>query len=232
MSRLRDLREKIHQPYYDTLVRGIGISSVSNLFQLFGNANVGDRSLTNLDQAGMFSSDATYVLKAVRCILDFQSLSDDAFNGDPFGGTDFEGTAGSTTAQAEDLYALCAYGATFTLKVGTKQMLTAPLWYAPAGGGPAGFTTESARSVITNGISTHQSILKLGKDIPVAARQNFSIAIEWFPFAREGNGQGNAPAFTAAAYGADLDPLQYLNQFDGRKLVQMMVDGLITRDVQ
>lgn len=36
------------QPRYDTLVRGIGRSSVNNGAALFGNANVGNRSLTNL----------------------------------------------------------------------------------------------------------------------------------------------------------------------------------------
>lgn len=226
MSRLRDLREKIHQPYFDTLTRGVGISSIPNLFQLFGNANVGNRALTNLEQAGQFSSDATYILKAVRVIMDFQSLADDAFNGGPNATLPaFSTNAQSTNAQAEDLYQICAYGATFNLKVGTKQMLTAPLWYAPAGGGPSGFTTESSRHIITNGAATQQAILKLGKDIPVAARQNFSVAIEWFPFSRLGNGQGGA-------YPNDMDPLTYLNQFDGRKLIQVMVDGLITRDVQ
>jgi hypothetical protein len=104
-------------------------------------------------------------------------------------------------------------------------MLTAPLWYAPAAGGPSGFTTESSRHIITNGEATPSALLKLGKDVPVAARQNFSVAIEWFPFVREGAGHGGA-------YTNDLDPLLFVNQFDGRKLIQVVVDGLITRDVQ
>jgi hypothetical protein len=40
MARLRDVRERVHQPRYDTLVRGIGRSSVNNGAALFGNANV------------------------------------------------------------------------------------------------------------------------------------------------------------------------------------------------
>jgi len=40
MTKLRDLKERVHQPFYDTLVRGIGISTVANLYQLYGNANV------------------------------------------------------------------------------------------------------------------------------------------------------------------------------------------------
>ncbi len=53
MPRLDGVREKRHQPFLDTLVRGIGISQVNNLTQLFGNANVGQRSLTNLQVAGV-----------------------------------------------------------------------------------------------------------------------------------------------------------------------------------
>ena len=40
MSRLDGVRERLHQPFFDTLVRGIGISAVNNQTQLFGNANV------------------------------------------------------------------------------------------------------------------------------------------------------------------------------------------------
>lgn len=226
MSRLRDLRERIHQPFYDTLVRGIGISTVSNLFQLFGNANIGNRGLTNLEQPGQFSADATYILKAVRSVMWFQGLADDSQSFGTFGSlANLTASALGLNARAEDLYYLCSYGATFTLKIGQKQMLTAPLWYAPQGGGPAGFTTENSRSVITNGQATQEAILKLAKDIPVAVRQNFSIAIEWFPFERLGSGQ-------VTTFSADLDPLAYLNQFDGMKIIQMFLDGVLTRDVQ
>jgi hypothetical protein len=229
MSRLRDLRERIHQPYFDTLTRGIGQSSIPNLFQLFGNANVGDRALTNLEQAGQFAADATYILKAVRAVLWFQGLANDTPAFGAFGSlASLTVAALGTNARAEDLYYLCGYGATFTLKIGQKQMLTAPLWYAPAGGGPAGFTTENSRSVISNGIASQEAILKLAKDIPVAVRQNFSVAVEWFPFTRLGQGQ----VAGGTTYAADLDPLAYVNQFDGIKLIQMFVDGVITRDVQ
>ena len=53
MSRIDGVREKRHQPVWDTLVRVIGISQVNNLTQLFGNANVGNRALTNLAVAGV-----------------------------------------------------------------------------------------------------------------------------------------------------------------------------------
>jgi hypothetical protein len=225
MARLRDIRERIHQPQYDTLVRGIGRSNIQNLQQLFGNANVGNRSLTNLQVAGQLAADATYVLKAVRCAMWFQGLADSEFTdnfGDIVGLTNVAGS----NSRAEDLYMLCAYGSTFTLNVGNKPMLTAPLWYIPAGGGPAGFTTENSRHVITNGAATQEAILKLAKDIPITVRQNFNVQVEFFPYVRLGSAAGGA------AINVDLDPLLYLNQFDGAKLLQVHVDGIITRDVQ
>jgi hypothetical protein len=229
MSRLRDVRERIHQPQFDTLVRGIGPSKVGSQKRLFGNATVGDRSLTNMLVPGQLAADQTYILRAMRCALMFQSLADDAYGVIPPAGTsplNYEAEALSTNAQAEDLYFLAAYGAYFTLDVGQKNMLTAPLWYIPAGGGPSGFTTENSRHVITNGLATHEAILRLAKDITFAARQNFSVTIEWFDFPILGVPVGGV------AYPADLSPLNYLNTFDGLKLIQVHVDGILTRDVQ
>jgi hypothetical protein len=228
MARLDGVRERRHQPFFDTLVRGIGQSNVGNLTALFGNANVGNRALTNLQVAGQLASDQTYIIKVLRTVMWFQGLADDEFGA--YGSLpSLQAQALGSNSRAEDLYMLMAYGASFILTVGDKPMFTAPLWYAPAGGGPAGFSTENSRHVITNGVASHEAILKLGKDIHVPARQNFSVTIEFFPFVRLGNGLGGAGA---APYAADLSPLDYLNQFDGAKDVQFFVDGIQTRDVQ
>ena len=94
----------------------------------------------------------------------FQSLDDVEFSA--FGALpDLEASALGTNARAEDLYMLLSYGCYFQLNVGDKPMFFAPLWFAPAGGGPSGFTTENVRHVITNGIASAESILLLGKDI-------------------------------------------------------------------
>ena len=226
MPRLDGVREKRHQPFFDTLVRGIGISTVNNLTQLFGNANVGQRALTNLQVAGVLASDQTYLLKVIRCNMYFQGLNDAGFG--LFGNLpDLQVAAAGQNFRAEDLYQLLCYGTYFQLNVGDKPMFFAPIWYAPAGGGPSGFTTEQARHIITNGVSSHEAILLMGKDIHVPARQNFNVTMEFFPFPRLGNGQA-----VPGPFAADLSPLDYLNQFDGVKLIQMVVDGVQTRDVQ
>jgi hypothetical protein len=224
MPKIQGVRERRHQPFFDSLVRGIGISTVAAQTSLFGNANVGQRQLTNLQTPGVLAADQTYMIKALRVSMYFQSLADSEFAA--FGAlTALNTNATGTNSRALDLYPLLGYGAYFELNVGDKPQFFAPLWYAPAGGGIQGFSTENSRNVITNGMPSHTCILKLAKDIHVPARQNFNVNVLMFPFARLGAGQGGA-------IGADLDINAYLNQFDGIKLTQFWIDGIQTRDVQ
>lgn len=51
-------------------------------------------------------------------------------------------------------------------------------------------------------------------------RQNFSVTIDFFPFTRTGT------AANGGTLNVDLDPLLYLNQFDGAKLIQVHLDGV------
>jgi hypothetical protein len=60
----------------------------------------------------------------------------------------------------------------------------------------------------------------LAKDIPIVVRQNFSVTIDFFPFTRTGT------AANGGTLNVDLDPLLYLNQFDGAKLIQVHLDGV------
>jgi hypothetical protein len=226
MPRIRDVRDRIHQPRYDSLVRDIGVTSINNSTPLFGSAVVADRGRTNMTVPGQLSSDATFVLKALRGVLFFQSLNDTEFNA-VFGTLPAIANCIGTNSRAEDLYQMMAYGATCTLKIATKEYLQCPLWYLPAGGGISGFTTQNARTALSNGVASHEAILRLARDIPIAARQAFSVVIDFFPFNRVGTGLGAG----GGALGADLNPQNMLNQFDGVKVVQVMVDGLETRDV-
>lgn len=227
MARLRDIRERIHQPKYDTLVKGIGVTSVSATERLFGNANVGQQDLTNLQQPGQLSSDATYVLKALRCAQFFQGLNDAEFTSS-YGTIPAFTNVVATNARAQDLYSIFSYSTVFTLNVGNKPMLIAPLWYIPAGGGITGFSTENSRHTLTNGVASQEAILKLAKDIPITVRQAFDIEVRIYPYQRLNGGLGAG----GAAINQNVDTQAFLNQFDGVKLVQLHLDGVETRDVQ
>jgi hypothetical protein len=229
MPRVKDIRDRVHQPRYDSLVRAIGTTSVTNGTPLFSSAVVADRGRTNMSVPGQLSSDATFVLKALRGILWFESLNDSEFTAPPGTGITpiTPGSPLGSNARAQILYQLMAYGATFTLKIATKEYLQAPFWYIPAGGGISGFTQMGNQHVLSNGVASHEAILKLARDIPIPARQSFSLSVDFFPFLRGNPGLGSG----GGALGADVDVLQILNQFDGFKLIQAMIDGLETRDV-
>lgn len=156
MPRLAGVRERRHQPFWDSLVRTTGVPAapIPPSSRLFGNANVGNLSLTNLQVAGQLASDQTYVILSLRCWLFF------------------EGTNARTNYQqvTSQLY--------FTLNLGDKPQFQAPIWYVPSGGGLWGF--DSTTPVFTLGEPTQESILKLARPIVVPVRQNFNVNMEFF----------------------------------------------------
>ena len=156
MPRLAGVRERRHQPFWDTLVRTTGdpVPAIPNSTRLFGNANVGNLALTNLQVAGQLASDQTYVALALRAWLFFD-------------GTNSRANYLGTLSQ---LY--------FTLTLGDKPMFVAPCWYFPAGGGIYGLDATTA--VFNNGYPSASSIMKLARPIILPVRQNFNVNAEWF----------------------------------------------------
>lgn len=156
MPRLHGYRERLHQPVWDTLIRTTGdpTNAIVNGTTLFGNANIGNLALTNLQVAGQLASDQTYVILALRCMLFF------------------DGTSRRTNYQqvTSQLF--------WTLTVGNKPMFQAPCWYLPSGGGVWGF--DATNSVFNNGTPEQGSILKLARPIIVPVRQNFAAKADFF----------------------------------------------------
>ena len=156
MPRIAGVRERRHQPFYDHLIRTTGVPAtpVLNNSALFGNSNIGNLGLTNMQTAGQLASDQTYVTLALRCYMYFD-------------GTNRRANYLNTAVQ---LY--------FTLQVGEKPMFTAPAWYKPAGGGVAGF--DATTSIFSNGTPDQQAFLKLARPIVIPVRQNFQVNAQWF----------------------------------------------------
>lgn len=156
MPRLAGYRERRHQPFWDTLVRTTGnpAPAINARTGLFGNANIGNLSFTNLQVAGQLASDQTYVALALRAWLYF------------------DGTNARTNYQQviSQLY--------FTLVLGDKPQFVAPCWYFPAGGGIYGMDATTA--VYNNGYPSQSSIMKLARPIILPVRQNFQVTAEFF----------------------------------------------------
>jgi hypothetical protein len=156
MPRISGYRERLHQPIWDTLIRTTGDPdpALVNSTKLFGNANIGNLALTNLQVAGQLASDQTYVILALRCWLYFDG----------------------TNRRAN--YLNVASQLFWTLGVGNKPMFQAPCWYHPAGGGIWGF--DSTTSIYNHGTPEQGSILKLARPIVVPVRQNFAASADFY----------------------------------------------------
>lgn len=156
MPRVHGVRERRHQPVWDTLVRSTGSPSanITPSTRLFGNANVGQLQLTNLQVPGQLASDQTYVILALRAWLYFDGTNH------------------------RDLYLQTISQLYFTLTLGDKPQFVAPCWYFPAGGGVYG--TDTTASVLNNGYPSQQAILKLARPIIIPVRQNINVNAEFF----------------------------------------------------
>ena len=151
MARLHGVKERRHQPFYDSLVRTTGDPSpaIPTSTKLFGNANIGSIQLTNLQVAGQFASDQTYVILALRCYLYFEG----------------DNRRINYLQVSSQLF--------FTLQIGDKPQFSAPCWYFPAGGGVWGF--DSSTSIFNHGTPGQDAILKLARPILIPVRQNLLV---------------------------------------------------------
>jgi hypothetical protein len=158
MPKLAGVRERRHQPYYDTLVRAAADTAPTTTVQartsLFQSTNLGNQALTNMSAAGTFPSDQTFIVLSVRCHLQFVGSS------------------------ALTMYAQTINQLYLTLTVGDKPQFGAPCWYFPAGGGISG--CDSATPNMSNGVPSTEAILKLAKPITITARQHFEVTAEFF----------------------------------------------------
>lgn len=157
MARLPGYREQIHQELFDTLVRGVGTSTIAQKTKLFRALNTGNPELTNMQEGGRLSNEEIFLTLSVRFYIQFLTA---------------------------DLYRLVEDGIMWTYMVGNKPMLgPLPLFVAPGGGGMFGHDVNTSAHVITNGLPSWEAILKLAKPIKVERNQHFAVDVEWFTFA-------------------------------------------------
>jgi hypothetical protein len=163
MPRVHGVRERQHQPIWDTLVRSTGSPTVpiSATQRLFGAGLIGNLAFTNMTAAGQLASDQTYVILALRAYLFFDGTN------------------------ARTFYQQVSSQLFFTLVLGEKPQFVAPCWYHPAGGGiyggsgGAGAATATA-ATYNHGYPSQQAILKLARPIIIPVRQNIYVQADFF----------------------------------------------------
>lgn len=256
MAKLTNVRERVHQPFYDTLLRtsGLGgtIPRIEDREELFTNrARVGAvGALTNLANGSTLPSDQSHVTLALRVFTWFRNPMVRSAetplpmvnNGDfsQAGATNFfaAGAAGAGNAigTVQDVYRLhwqvmeqChwSYG------TGEKYSITnLATKYFPDGGGLSGDMGNTSDLIHwQNGDATHTAILRLARAILLPPRQNVKCVCETHSLPDGGNA---ALAGTTTAVGRNMLSFTHnANAPDGvGKVVQFMFDGLFARDVQ
>jgi hypothetical protein len=160
MPKLIGVRERRHQPYWDTVIRAdvntAPDPTVNNEVSLFNGTNLGLEYWTNMKVAGVFASDETYVVLAMRVWFWFNHY------------------------YCLTMYQLAVHQMYLTLIVGDKPQFQGPSWMFPGGGGIEGLGTQSNSGNANNGEPTAESILKFAKPIPIPARQHFRVKVNFY----------------------------------------------------
>lgn len=251
MAKVVTMRERVHQPFWDTLVRtsGFGTGNLGDNSALFTpNGNRGEAT-TNLINGATLPSDQSHVVLALRVFTWFRnsqlrvaggSGSELALNGDYGNLTPWltGGAAVGTSApgQIQDVYRLHSQTEEqlhWTFGTGEKPSISnMQTWYFPAGGGISG-DMGAATDLIhwqNSGYDGHSGILRLARAILLPPRQN--IKCEARIFALPDNGQSTTAGLTQQSRNM-LSLKDNLNAYDGiNKVITFTFDGLFSRDVQ
>jgi len=159
MPKLVGVRERRHQPFYDTLIRVMASTAptptLTQTTKLFAaGTNMSNTEWTNMAATGQLPSDQTFVILAMRCFLWFRGTN------------------------AMLCYTLCVHQLYLQLFVGDKPIFLSPCWMFPQGGGIWGY--DSSTPMMCNGEPTQQAILKFAKAIPIPARQHFYVEATFY----------------------------------------------------
>lgn len=257
MAKLVNVRERVHQPFRDTLIRTSGyyVNNIQDRTDLFTVAGKSDGE-TNLKQGSVLPSDQSMVVLAARVFLWFRAPIQRGPTVTVAGGTDYPqrngdfqtgGAAGTLSAaqsvitngsawgSIQDVYRLYFQAAEqllWSFGAGDKFSITSmPSAYFPYGGGLHG-DMGGATDLIhwNNGMPDHTGILRLARAVLIPPRQNIRCQAQIVALPDGGN---NAAFFGTQGARNMLSLVSNLNVADLiNKIVSFTFDGLFSRDVQ
>lgn len=257
MAKLTNVRERVHQPFRDTLIRTAGYSplSVQDNTRLFTKSG-GSQAETNLPNGSTLPSDQSMVVLALRVMVWFRNPIQRGPTVTVAGGTnypqkngDFDFSGGASTWSAAQsnltngqapgsiqdvwrLYYQAEESLFWSFGTGDKFSLKSmPTAYFPYGGGVWGNLGGATDLLLANnGTPDHAGILRLARAILLPPRQNIlcEALIQALP---DG---GNNATFNGTQGSRNMLSLKdNLNAVDLiNKVVTFTFDGLFSRDVQ
>ena len=258
MAKLTNVRERVHQPWRDALIRtaGYSVGAVQDQTDLFSIAGRDEGSTNFRGAGGALPSDQSMVVLALRVFLWFRNPIQRGPNVVVAGGTDYPsangdfqfGAAGNTWSAAQSnvangnqagsiedvhrLYWQASEQLLWTFGAGDKPSLSSmPSAYMPYGGGLHG-DLAGATDLIhwDNGMPDHTGILRLARAILIPPRQNVRCRAQIVQLDTGGNG----PLFGVTQGARNMMSLKdNLNAVDLiNKVISFTWDGLFSRDVQ
>lgn len=248
MPKIVGTRERVHQPFYDSLIRVDGSvnlrSSPQNGFgalsartQLFSR-QAADVSITNLATPGQFTSDQTFVCLAIRVWTYFR--------------VNFESQVGNTlqpntppqillnsssltdrVARVHKLYHQAENQLFFDFTAGDKPQIQHFTAYTPFAGGLDGFFADSRLPRANNGVPTSGALMRLARPILIPPRQGFRVFATISPMG-EAAGSSLIEQLNGL-YNDFSDPFPSNESKQGvdniEKDVKYLIDGIHSRDV-
>lgn len=196
MPKIVGTRERIHQPFYDSLLRvdgsgdlrqaNIGVfGAVQSRSQLFTKQGA-DIAVSNLTTGGFFPSDQTFVTLAVRVwtYFRFNRESSRVGNNQPWPLINNgqaapvavgPGVEGDRIARVHKLYHQTQNQLFWQFQAGDKPQLTTYTAYTPFAGGLDGFFADSRLPRANNGVPTSSALMRLARPILIPPRQGFVV---------------------------------------------------------
>lgn len=257
MPKLTNVRERVHQPFRDSLIRSAGWSTgaVNDVTQLFTVAGK-PQGETNLTNGSTLPSDQSMVVLALRAFTWFRNslqrgttsfiLPDGTSiltaNGDYHLPTAAANSAafaallnGNAVGGINDVYRLhwqAEEQLLWSFGAGDKFSITSmPTAYFPYGGGLHGdFGSTTDLIHWNNGMPSHDGILRLARAILIPPRQNIKCEAN---IARLDTGPAGQIVQSTQGNRDMYSLRDNLNAPDGvQKVVTYTFDGLFSRDVQ
>jgi hypothetical protein len=251
MSKVSNMRERVHQPFRDALIRTSGAyaGEVQDSTELFVRAGKPDGE-SNLKQGAVLPSDQSMVILVLRCLLHFRSpvcRSKDQFvspdttgvNGDYFitganavqAAQIMNGSVPGDYHDVERLYRQASEQLLWDFGCGEKVSIRSmPSGYFPWGAGLVGDLGGVSDLIhFNNGVPSHEAMLRLGRAVGLVPRQNVTCKAN---IAR-------LPGTNSATFGMSQGTRDMLNLRDNlnaadlvQKTIMFCFDGLFSRDVQ
>lgn len=250
MSKVSNMRERVHQPFRDALIRTSGAyaGELQDQTELFVRAGKPDGE-SNLKQGSVLPSDQSMVILVLRCLLHFRSprkrstetlditADPNGYNGDYFISVPanaqpiLNGSMPGDYHDVERLYKQASEQLLWDFGCGEKVSIRSmPSSYFPWGAGLVGELGGVSDLVhFNNGDASHEAMLRLGRAVGLVPRQNVTCKAS---IAR-------LPGTNAAVFGMTQGSRDMLNLRDNlnavdlvQKTIAFCFDGLFSRDVQ